>query len=101
MLEAWKSKWGEPSEARLREKLEAEGYSVARYEYPPGTYFPDHTHPHEKKDAVVEGRFRIRMKGREFILGPGDLIHVPAGAVHSAEVVGEKPVVSLDAVKRR
>ena len=45
MFEAWKSEWGEPSEARLREKLEAEGYSVARYEYAPGTYFPDHTHP--------------------------------------------------------
>ena len=52
----------------MREKLEAEGYTVARYEYPPGTYFPDHTHPHEKKDAVVEGRFRIRLEGREFIL---------------------------------
>ena len=99
MFEAWKSEWGEPSEARLREKLEAEGYSVARYEYPPGTYFPDHTHPHEKKDAVVSGRFRICIKGRECILGPGDLIRVPAGAVHSAEVVGEEAVVSLDAVK--
>ena len=57
MFEAWKSEWGEPSEARLREKLEAEGYSVARYEYPPGAYFPDDAHPHEKKDAVVSGRF--------------------------------------------
>ncbi len=99
MFEAWKSEWGEPSEARLREKLEAEGYSVAGYEYPPGAYFPDDTHPHEKKDAVVSGRFRICIKGREFILGPGDLIRVPAGAVHSAEVVGEEAVVSLDAVK--
>ena len=99
MFQAWKSEWGEPSEARLRERLEAEGYSVARYEYPPGTYFPDHTHPQEKKDAVVSGRFRICIKGREFILGPGDLIRVPAGAVHSAEVVGEEAVVSLDAVK--
>jgi mannose-6-phosphate isomerase-like protein (cupin superfamily) len=34
----------------------------------------------------------------EVVLEPGDCLRVPGGAVHSAEVVGDRPVVSLDAV---
>ncbi len=83
----------------MRARLEKEGYSVARCVYPPGTFLPDHTHPFEKKDTVVSGRFRIKMHGQEFILGPGDGIRVPPGAKHSAEVVGTEPVVSLDGSK--
>ncbi len=99
-IERWdESKWGPLTEATMRRKLEAEGYSVARYTYPPGTFFSDHTHSFDKKDAVLRGRFRICMQGQEVILEPGDMIAVPAHAVHSAEVVGDESVVSLDASK--
>jgi len=33
------------------------------------------------------------------VLEPGDALAVPAGAVHAAEVVGDEPVVSLDATR--
>jgi mannose-6-phosphate isomerase-like protein (cupin superfamily) len=33
------------------------------------------------------------------ILEAGDCLHVPRGAEHSAEVVGDEPVVSLDGVR--
>ena len=39
------------------------------------------------------------MDGKFFDLKAGDWVEVPAGAVHSAEVLGKEPVVSLDAVK--
>ncbi len=90
---------GSFSEPALRHKLERLGYSVCRYTYPPGTYFPPHTHAQEKMDAVVSGRFRIRMGGAEMVLEAGDAVLVPAGAEHSPQVVGAQPVVSLDAVK--
>lgn len=97
-IEKWdEANWGPLTEANMRRKLEAEGYSVASYTYPPGTVFPDHRHPFDKKDAVLQGRFKIRMQHEEVILEPGDMIEVPAHSVHSAEVVGQKPVVSLDA----
>jgi quercetin dioxygenase-like cupin family protein len=83
----------------MRKKLEAEGYSVAKYTYPPGTYFPDHTHSFDKKDTVLRGRFRLRLLGQEVILEPGDMIAVPANTIHNAEVVGDESVVSLDASK--
>lgn len=87
------------SEAALRRKLEQRGYGISRYIYPPGTVFPDHTHSVEKVDAVASGRFRMTTAEGEVVLEAGDCLRVPAGAVHSAEVVGDEPVVSLDAVR--
>jgi len=99
-VERWEAQRdGVLSEPALRRKLEKLGYRVCRYTYPPGTFFPPHTHGEEKMDAVVSGRFRIRMGGDEVVLEAGDAVHVPRGAEHSAEVIGAEPVVSLDAVK--
>jgi len=99
-VERWEAQRdGVLSEPALRRKLEKLGYRVCRYTYPPGTFFPPHTHGEEKIDAVVSGRFRIRMGGDEVVLEAGDAVHVPRGAEHSAEVIGAEPVVSLDAVK--
>ena len=101
MIEPWdQSKWGPLSEENLRRKLMAEGYSsVVCYRYPMGTVFSDHTHSMDKKDSVLEGEFLITLEGEEFLLHAGDSIEVPANAVHSAQVVGEEAVISLDAVK--
>ena len=94
-MEHWdEAKWGGPPSAEnMRKKLEAEGYSVSQYTYPPGTrrgllpsskargrdlmgvcagtYFAPHTHKVEKKDAVVSGRFKMTMFGNTFVLEAG------------------------------
>jgi quercetin dioxygenase-like cupin family protein len=99
-VEHWDAQRDGPlNERALCRKLEKLGYSVCRYTYRAGTYFPPHTHGEDKMDAVVFGRFQIRMGGAEVVLEAGDAVHVPRGAEHSAEVVGAEPVVSLDAVK--
>ena len=99
-VERWDpAREGPLSEVALRRKLEARGYRVSRYEYPPGTVFDDHTHAVDKIDAVFSGRFRMTLGGRPVVLEAGDCLAVPRGAVHSAEVVGADPVVSLDAVR--
>lgn len=99
-VERWDEERDGPfSEQALQRKLEERGYDVSRYVYPPGTRFSDHTHPMEKIDAVVSGRFRLVLEGEEAVLEAGDCIVVPEGAVHSAEVVGDQPVVSFDATR--
>ena len=90
---------GELTESAMREHLEKQGYTVSRYVYPPGTYFPEHTHEEDKIDVVLSGQFMMRMEGETVILEAGDSLAVPRGVAHSAEVVGHEPVVSLDAVK--
>jgi quercetin dioxygenase-like cupin family protein len=88
------------SEAAMRRKLEDAGYIVARATYAPGTVFPDHVHGVDKIDAVISGRFRLVVAGHLAMLGPGDWVEVPQGVRHSATVIGDEAVVSLDAVKR-
>lgn len=90
---------GPLSEDAMRRKLEARGYHVTRYFYPPGTCFPQHSHVIDKIDAVVAGRFRLTMAGDSVILGAGDCLSLPRGVLHSAEVIGNDTVISLDAVK--
>ena len=98
-VQRWNLGDGPATEQAIRAKLEALGYRVARYVYDPGTVFPDHTHGVDKIDAVVSGRFRLVVGGHLSVLGPGDWVAIPRGAVHSATVIGDVPVVSLDAVK--
>ena len=88
-IERWDDAWGELSESNMKRRLEAEGFAVLRYVYRPGTRFDDHKHGIDKKDAVLKGRLLIRSLGRDFLLGPGDALSVPAGTVHSAEVIGD------------
>jgi quercetin dioxygenase-like cupin family protein len=90
---------GHLTEDALRAAIEAQGFSVTRYVYPPGTRFGAHSHGLDKIDAVLAGRFRLAMGGRSVVLEAGDRLFVPAGAVHTAEVVGDEAVVSLDAVR--
>lgn len=83
----------------MRSKLEALGYRVSVYRYPPGTIFPPHTHGVDKIDGVLQGRFAMEMGNQTVVLAPGDMLAVPRGAVHAAHVVGDETVISLDAVK--
>lgn len=100
-VERWDEEEDGPVRERaLRERLEERGYRVSRHVYPPGTEFPPHTHDVDKIDAVVSGRFRVTVQGEAVVLGPGDRVEVPSGTEHTAEVVGDEPVVSLDGARR-
>lgn len=99
-VEKWDaSRDGPLTEATLRAAIEAKGFAVTRYVYPPGTRFAAHSHGTDKIDAVLSGRFRMGLEGGDVVLTAGNRLFVPAGRVHTAEVVGAEPVVSLDAVR--
>ena len=87
------------TEKRVMGLLEREGYEVVVYAYREGTVFEEHAHAQDKCDAVIEGFFRIRAEGEVFELKPGDRLYIPAGTRHSAEVIGRRTVVSLDATR--
>lgn len=100
-VEHWRPDVDGPlSEQAMRRKLEQLGYHVTRYTYAPGTAFPEHAHGVDKIDAVLAGRFCMSMHGQDVMLEPGDYLAVPRGTLHAAEVVGDEPVVSLDATKQ-
>lgn len=99
-IKLWEpDKDGTLSETALVNQLEKQGYRCTRYTYPQGTYFAEHSHPVDKIDAVLKGRFKINMYGESIVLTAGDYIYIPANTPHSAEVIGDESVVSIDAVK--
>jgi len=99
-IEHWNSACdGELTETNMCRKLQARGYTVSKYVYPPGTRFLEHDHGVDKIDGVLSGRFRMALQGGSAILEAGDLLAVPKHVPHSAEVVGDEPVVSLDAIR--
>jgi len=95
-MERWQAADGALSERRMMRMLEMEGYDVLVFTYRPGTVFPEHEHAQSKCDGVLSGTLRISVGDAVFDLTAGDRLYVPAGTRHSAEVVGEKTVVSLD-----
>jgi quercetin dioxygenase-like cupin family protein len=98
-LERWDAADGPVSEKRMMSILEQEGYEIAVYTYREGTVFPEHEHAQDKCDGVIEGTLRITASGEANDLKPGDRLYLPAGTRHTAEVVGKKTVVSLDATR--
>lgn len=83
----------------MEKKLRKQGYHCTQYEFSPGTNFPDHTHSISKKDSIVTGRFRFSMYGETVVLQPGDMVEVPKGTVHNAQVEGNESVIFFDATR--
>lgn len=61
----------------------------------PGVAFPDHSHPGEEIIYVLEGTFEYRVAGRPVTVGPGGVLFIPAGTVHSARNIGSGEAVEL------
>ncbi|MGP9804947.1 cupin domain-containing protein [Paracoccus sp. NSM] len=53
------------------------GFTFAR-----GDRGQPHSHMHVQSTYVESGRFRFRVNGREFEVGPGDAFIIPSGAEH-------------------
>jgi quercetin dioxygenase-like cupin family protein len=60
-----------------------------RTELDPGAAAPKHTHPGEEIIYVLEGAWEYQVEGQPpKTLKAGDVLFIPAGAVHSAKNVG-------------
>ena len=58
-------------------------------ELEPGTTAPRHSHPGEEIIYVLEGTWEYTLEGKPPVtLKAGDLLFIPAGAIHSARNVG-------------
>jgi quercetin dioxygenase-like cupin family protein len=61
----------------------------------PGVTFPDHRHPGEEIIYVLEGTLEYRVAGRPVTVAAGEVLFVPAGAVHSARNAGSSTATEL------
>ena len=72
------------------------GISVYLLHAPPGRGPGPHRHPYDEVQFVREGRGLYNVNGEEFEAGPGDILVIKAGEVHSFKCVGDLPLVQLD-----
>ena len=62
----------------------------ARVDFEPGSFATRHKHPGEEIIYVLEGSLEYQIDGSPpVVLKPGDVLFVPAGAIHSARNVGK------------
>lgn len=74
-----------------RHDLSAPGREVVqvRVDFDPGYVAPRHTHPGEEIIYVLEGTLEYQIEGQPTAtVKPGDVLFVPAGAIHSVKNVG-------------
>jgi quercetin dioxygenase-like cupin family protein len=63
-------------------------YALRMIELQPGGHSPQHTHPFEHENFVVEGEGRVFIAGKWHDLKPGDVVFVPADVLHQYENTG-------------
>ena len=67
-----------------------------RVELDPGVKFPRHSHPGEEIIFVLTGLLEYQVgDGPAIILKAGDVLFIPAGAIHTAKNVGTGPGAEL------
>ena len=71
-------------QVRLSNRDNESGLSILENIMAHGFSPPLHVHHDEAETFyVLEGTFRFEMDGKATIAGPGDVVHIPAGAEHS------------------
>jgi quercetin dioxygenase-like cupin family protein len=58
-------------------------YEITLQEGPEGVGPPPHSHPWDESFYVTSGSVLFSARGIDHMVGPGTLVHVPAGTVHA------------------
>lgn len=70
-------------------------YALRVLEIAPGGHTPDHTHPWEHENFILEGQGRVLLGDTWHDLKPGDVVYVPPDTRHTYENTGDTPLKFL------
>ena len=76
-----------------RHDLSVPGREViqTRVDFEPGVAFGKHSHPGEEIVYVIEGELEYEIEGKPPVtLKAGEVLYIPAGAIHTAKNVGRE-----------
>lgn len=91
-------RWNEaarPDASDLKQRLQAEGYSVFQWSDAPGTEYGPHAHAEDQSHWIISGELELDVGGETYRLCAGDRDFLAANTIHSAFVPGDKSVVYL------
>ena len=81
--------------AAVRAGWRTEGFSFGVFRDGPGQEWNGFVHDDDEYVAVAEGRLRISVGDETVEAGPGDLVRIPAGVVHSLKTLSSDGSVWL------
>lgn len=64
-------------------------YNMRMIEIEPRGHTPDHSHPYEHENFILEGKGQVMIEGVWHDLEPGDVVLVPPNARHQYRNTGE------------
>lgn len=73
--------------------VEGERMIVGLMRMPAGTGADPHSHPNEQWIYLLEGTFRATVAGKDIEAKPGEVVYIPANAVHSVYATPERDVL--------
>jgi quercetin dioxygenase-like cupin family protein len=76
---------GDLTEAAVRARLEAEGFSTFCWSDAPEAHYEPHTHDHDESNWLIAGAIRFGAAAGELALAPGDRLMLPAHTRHTAD----------------
>lgn len=68
---------------------------LRRYVVSPGVSVPKHTNTIEHEQYVLEGEYALGIDETEHVVGPGDVVFIPAGTPHWYRNDGDSPAEYL------
>ena len=77
---------GPATREALSDFLRSQGCRVLAWADAPGARYPPHEHDHHEIIAVYEGRIDFGAEGRVLALSAGDVLTLPRGTTHTADV---------------
>jgi quercetin dioxygenase-like cupin family protein len=86
-----------------RRIITGEKMTVARIYFDDGFIVPMHSHHNEQITQVIKGQMRFLIgndKAEEILLGPGDVVVIPADVPHQATCIGAVEEVDMWSPRR-
>ena len=84
--------FGNEIEFMLSGEQTADSLTVGLASVPAGNGPPPHVHYGEDElFLILEGEYRIYLNGDWTTVGPGTVVYLPRGSVHTFQVAGDKP----------
>ena len=101
-LDATRFRWSEcpvdePLELVRRRHFAGTHCMLSLFELRKGCDVPKHAHPNEQFAFVLEGRveFEVGEEAKLFVLGPGEVLHLPPGVRRGARATVDSVVLDV------
>jgi quercetin dioxygenase-like cupin family protein len=78
-----------------RRYITADHVTIARFALTKGGIVPRHAHPNEQVSCVISGRLEFRFDDRTVVVGPDEVMQIPADVPHEVAVLEDAVVIDV------